>query len=112
MAARLRALLRRAEGRASTQLTVGRLSLDSQSRELLLDGEPVALTRRELALLERLMRANGRVVSKAQLESDLYGWEEGVESNSLEVHVHHLRRKLGKELIRTQRGLGYRVSEL
>ena len=74
-----------------------------------LDGQPIELTTRELAVLEALLGNLGRVMSRERLEEALYGWDEGVESNAIEVHVHHLRRKLGKDLIRTVRGVGYLI---
>lgn len=107
LAARLRALIRRSAGQAAPLLVVGKIELDPAARRVRLDGRPIELPAKELAILETLMRNAGRVISKAQLEASLYGWSEGVESNAIEVHIHHLRRKLGAETIRTQRGLGY-----
>jgi DNA-binding response OmpR family regulator len=77
-----------------------------------LRGTSVELPAKELAVLEILLRNAGRIVSRSQLESALYGWSEGVESNAVEVHIHHLRRKLGAERIHTLRGLGYRFEEM
>ncbi len=108
LAARLRALTRRAGGVAAPVIKVGAVELDPAARRVSLDGMPVELPAKELAVLEMLMRNAGRIVSRGQLESALYGWDEGVESNAVEVHIHHLRRKLGPERIRTLRGLGYR----
>ena len=85
--------------------------MHAAARRVSLDGMPVELPAKELAVLEMLMRNAGRIVSRGQLESALYGWDEGVESNAVEVHIHHLRRKLGPERIRTLRGLGYRFEE-
>ncbi len=107
LAARLRALIRRAAGQAAPLIRVGDLELDPAARRVWLNGQVVDFPAKELAILEMLMRNAGRVISKAQLESALYGWSEGVDSNTIEVHIHHLRRKLGPETIRTQRGLGY-----
>jgi DNA-binding response OmpR family regulator len=107
LAARLRALARRASGRSGTLLQVRGVELDPAARRVRLDGAPVDLSAREYAILEMLMRHAGKVISRAQLESALYGWGEGVESNAVEVHIHHLRRKLGADLIRTLRGVGY-----
>jgi DNA-binding response OmpR family regulator len=107
LAARLRALIRRAGGQAAPMLEEGELALDPAGRRVFLRGVPVELPAKEFAILELLMRNAGRVLSKAQLESALYGWDEGVESNAVEVYIHHLRRKLGPGLIQTQRGLGY-----
>lgn len=107
LAARLRALIRRAAGQAKPLVQVGDLELDPAARRVWRNGEVIDLPAKELAILEMLMRNAGRVISKAQLESALYGWSDGVDSNTIEVHIHHLRRKLGPETIRTQRGLGY-----
>lgn len=107
LAARLRALIRRANGQASPLLKVGAIELDPAGRRVRLGSENVELPAKELAILELLMRNVGKVVSKNQIESALYGWSEGVESNAVEVHIHHLRRKLGAETIRTLRGIGY-----
>lgn len=107
VAARLRALIRRAGGLATPMLSAGGVELDPAGRRVYLHGEPVELPAKEFAILEMLMRNAGKVISRGQLESALYGWSEGVESNAVEVYIHHLRRKLGPELIRTQRGIGY-----
>ncbi|OIO79465.1 MAG: DNA-binding response regulator [Hydrogenophilaceae bacterium CG1_02_62_390] len=107
LSARLRALIRRSSGQAAPLLRVGDLELDPAARRAWLAGQALDLPAKELAVLEMLMRNAGRIVSRGQLESALYGWDEGVESNAVEVHIHHLRRKLGAETIRTQRGLGY-----
>lgn len=111
LAARIRALTRRAAGRARPLLRHGRLELDPASRQLTLDGMPVELSSREFALLQTLLENAGRVMSRAQLESRIYGWREEPESNALEVHIHHLRRKLGNDLIRTLRGVGYTIAK-
>jgi DNA-binding response OmpR family regulator len=107
--ARLRALLRRAGGEAEPVLRCGRATITPASRAVTCDGEPVALAAREYALLYALCSNAGRVLSRGQLEERLYGWGEEVESNAVEVHIHHLRRKLYPELIRTVRGVGYLV---
>jgi len=107
LAARLRALIRRAGGQVAPVLRVGGIELDPAARRVRMDGRPLALSARELAILEMLMRNAGRVISRAQLEAALYGWSEGVESNAVEVHIHHLRRKLGADIIHTLRGIGY-----
>jgi len=107
LAARLRALTRRASGQSTPLLQAREVELDPAARRVRLRGEPVELSAREFAILELLMRNAGRMISRAQLESALYGWGEGVESNAVEVHIHHLRRKLGADLIRTVRGVGY-----
>lgn len=107
LAARVRALSRRAAGRAAPLLSVGELVLDPAAHRVTLAGEPVELSAREFALLQTLMEHAGRVLTRAQLEASLYGWQEEPESNALEVHIHHLRKKLGAERIKTLRGVGY-----
>ena len=109
--ARLRAVLRRQAGHASSVIEHGRLSLDLVAHELRQDGVLVPLSPREFALLHALLERPGRVLSRAQLEERLYGWGEEVGSTVVEVHIHSLRRKLGTELIRNVRGVGYRVPE-
>ena len=109
--ARLRAVLRRQAGHASSVIEHGRLSLDLVAHELRQDGVLVPLSPREFALLHALLERPGRVLSRTQLEERLYGWGEEVGSNVVEVHIHSLRRKLGTELIRNVRGVGYRVPE-
>lgn len=107
LAARVRAMLRRAEGDPAPLQQVGALGLDPAARSASLDGVALELSPREYALLEALAAHPGRALSRAQLEDALYGWGEEVASNAVEVHVHHLRRKLGAEWIRTLRGVGY-----
>lgn len=109
LAARVRAIARRRHGRASPLLLSGDVSLDPANREVLKAGEPVGVSRREFTVLQALMEQPGRLFSRAQLEERLYGWQEDVESNAVEVHIHNLRTKLGRELIETVRGEGYRV---
>ena len=109
LAARLRALIRRSHGRARPVIDIAGVTLDPSARQVFRDGAVVELSARELAILELLMEHAGQVVSRARLESALYGWEEGVESNAVEVHIHHLRRKLGADFIKTLRGIGYLV---
>jgi DNA-binding response OmpR family regulator len=109
LAARLHALMRRSHGVAQSRLVCGEVELDPHARRAWRGGVPVDLSAREFAVLEKLMAAAGRVLSKAQLESAIYGWGEGVESNVVEVYIHHLRRKLGNDFIRTLRGIGYLV---
>jgi two-component system response regulator QseB len=109
--ARLRAVLRRRAGRASSVIEHGDLSLDLVAHELRRDGVPVPLSPREFALLHALLERPGGILSRAQLEERLYGWGEEVGSNVVEVHIHSLRRKLGADLIRNVRGVGYRVPE-
>jgi two-component system, OmpR family, response regulator QseB len=109
VAARLRAISRRASGRATPTLSCNGIELDPSRRTVEVDGTPVSLSRREFSILEALMRHPGTVLSKDQLADRLYGWEEDVESNAVEVHVHHLRLKIGRDAIETVRGLGYRL---
>ncbi|MGD8914577.1 MAG: response regulator [Candidatus Thiodiazotropha sp.] len=108
--ARLRAITRRREGRAAPLIEHGALLLNPASREVILDGQPVTLSSYEYALLETLVTNSGRILSRQFLEESLYGWDEGVESNALEVYIHHLRKKLGKTLIKTVRGVGYSIA--
>lgn len=110
LSARLRALLRRAGGRAEPMLKHGDLILEPAAHRVTLGGETVALSAREFALLHELLAHRGKVLSRAQLEDSLYSWGAEVESNTVEVHIHHLRKKLGKSLIRTVRGVGYSIS--
>lgn len=109
--ARVRALIRRHAGRALPEMRLGGLHLNQLSHEVLLDGKPVNLSQREFALLECLMESPGTVLSKEQLEERIYGWDEEVSSNAIEVHLHNLRRKLGSQWIRNVRGVGYKVAE-
>ncbi|MEH6651408.1 MAG: response regulator transcription factor [Motiliproteus sp.] len=110
--ARIRALLRRQTGVSSPLLQHGTLEIDPASREVCYQGEPVSLSRREYSLLLELLSHPGRVFTRDQLSERLYGWNDEVESNTVEVHIHHLRKKLGSELIRTVRGVGYRIEPL
>lgn len=103
----IRAQLRRSAGRATAQIDCGPLVLDPAARSATLNGEALDLTAREFALLEKLAENAGRTVSKSRLEESLYAWNEEVESNAVEVHVHRLRKKLGPGFIRTVRGIGY-----
>lgn len=107
LAARLRALVRRAHGQPQQTLKAQDVELDPASRQVTRGGEPVALAPREFDLLHALMLDAGRVLTREQLEQRLYRWGREVESNAVEVHVHHLRRKLGPALIQTIRGVGY-----
>ena len=110
LAARLRALVRRARGEASPRLRAGAVELDPATREVTLQGARVLLQPREFALLHELMLNAGRALSRQQLEERLYAWGEEIGSNAVEVHVHHLRRKLGPDVVRTVRGVGYLVA--
>ncbi len=111
LAARLRALVRRASGPVQEQLAAQGVELDPAQRRVRCDGAEVALSAREFDVLEALLRADGRVLSREQLEQCIYGWGQEVESNAVEVHVHHLRRKLKPTLIQTVRGIGYAISK-
>jgi two-component system response regulator QseB len=110
--ARARAVVRRRAGRASPEIVFGALTLDPVKRAVTFRGSPVELSAREFAVLEALMREPGAVVSRGKLEDSVYGWGEEVGSNSVEVHLHHLRRKLDPGLIRNVRGVGYRVARI
>jgi two-component system response regulator QseB len=109
LAARVRALVRRAEGRAEPVVRHGAITLNPATREVHLRGKPVPLSGREFALLHALLARPGVVLSRAQLEERLYGWDEEVGSNAVEVHIHNLRRKLGAGTIRNVRGVGYTI---
>jgi DNA-binding response OmpR family regulator len=109
LGARLRSLVRRAHGQAQESLRCGGVRLDPAARQVSLNGETVTLSTREFDLLHALMRNAGRVLSREQLEEQLYSWGHEVESNTIEVHIHHLRRKLQPDLIQTVRGIGYTV---
>ena len=107
LAARLRALLRRNSGRVSSELIQGDIILDPASHAVSQKGLPVELSPREFALLHMLLEKKGKVLSRARLEESMYSWESDIGSNAIEVHIHHLRKKLGQKLIRTIRGVGY-----
>jgi DNA-binding response OmpR family regulator len=107
LAARLRALVRRAHGQPLEQLVMQDLVLDPAARSVTNAGEPVPLSMREFDLLHALMLNGDRVLSREQLEQHLYSWGQEVESNAIEVHIHHLRRKIGAARIQTVRGVGY-----
>jgi DNA-binding response OmpR family regulator len=111
LTARLRALLRRSGGQATPVLRHGDVELDPAAHKVSKAGQAVELSSREFALLHELLLHSGHVQSREQLEQRLYGWGEEVESNSVEVHIHHLRKKLGSELIRTLRGIGYVIDK-
>lgn len=109
VAARLRALRRRAVGRATPEIVWQDIVLDPERRTATSNGEPLNLSRREFALLLALVERPGVIQSKSELEALLYGWQEEIESNAVEVHIHHLRAKIGRQRIETIRGLGYRA---
>jgi two-component system OmpR family response regulator/two-component system response regulator QseB len=107
LGARLRSLVRRAHGQVQVSLQCGGVTLDPAARLVCLEGAEVALSTREFDLLHALMLGAGRVLSREQLEQQLYSWGYEVDSNAIEVHIHHLRRKLGPAVIQTVRGVGY-----
>jgi two-component system OmpR family response regulator/two-component system response regulator QseB len=109
LGARLRALVRRSHGHVQEILRTGGVQLDPLARQVSLNGEPVALSTREFDLLHTLLLNAGRVMSRDQLEQKMYSWGYEVESNAIEVHIHHLRRKLQADIIQTVRGIGYTV---
>ncbi len=107
LAARLRALVRRSKDEPAPVLQIGPVVLDPAARMVTLDGQTMDLPPREFTLLQELMLNAGRVLSREQLEERMYRWGDEVESNAVEVHVHHLRRKLGAQIVKTIRGVGY-----
>src|ERR1700724_3118069 len=109
LAARIRSVLRRAAGRGDPAIQHGDLRLDPVTRTVEHKGRPVSLSAHEYAVLEALLQRPGAVLSRAQLEDRLYGWSDPIESNAIEVYIHGLRRKLGSDVIRTLRGVGYFV---
>lgn len=111
LVARLHALLRRVAGRSSGLIAHGALCLDPTAREVYVDKKLIMLSRRELVLLETFLQSPRSVLSADQLKDSLYGMNDDVESNALNVHIHHLRRKLGGGVIETVRGLGYRLGK-
>ncbi|ADO47005.1 quorum sensing response regulator transcription factor QseB [[Enterobacter] lignolyticus] len=111
VAARLEALIRRAHGQATNALQHGKVTLNPDSLTATFDGAPLPLKPKEFALLELLMRNAGRVLPRKLIEEKLYSWDDDVSSNAVEVHVHHLRRKLGSDFIRTVHGIGYTLGE-
>ena len=110
LAARLRAIERRVIGRAESAIVIGDIAIDAATRSVVKASQPVDLTARELAILLALAKRPGVTVSRDQLVEALYGWEGSIESNAIDVHIHHLRRKLGADVIETQRGLGWRLA--
>jgi two-component system response regulator QseB len=109
--ARVHALARRRQGRPQPEMRLGALMLQPHRREVTLAGQPVQLSPREFDLLAALMERPGHVLSREQLEQRLYSWQDEVASNAIEVHLHHLRRKLGPAWIRNVRGVGYKLVE-
>ncbi len=111
LAARIRALLRRQSGRIETELRCGDLTINPATHQVFLSAKEIALSGKEFAILHALIDRPGAVLSRVQLEQHLYGWDEEIESNAVEVHIHNLRKKLGSELIRNVRGVGYVVEK-
>lgn len=111
LSARIRAAVRRHAGRADAGLRHGELTMDVAAKLVTFKGQPVDLTAHEFAILHALLRRPGHVLSRAQLEESLYGWGDEVESNTIEVHIYNLRRKLSAESIKTIRRQGYRLAD-
>jgi two-component system, OmpR family, response regulator QseB len=111
LCARIRALLRRFSDRADPLLYYGEIKLDPASHSVEYKNEPMSLSRREFALMHKLLENTGRVLSREHLMQTLYGWEDDVDSNALEVHIHNLRKKFGATFIRTIRGVGYMIEK-
>ncbi|MDW9231799.1 response regulator [Burkholderia sp. Bmkn7] len=109
--ARIRAVNRRHAGRAQTTLAIGSLRLDPVKHLVWLGDDEVTLSPKEFVLLHELMRDPGAVISREQFEERLYSWGEEIESNAVQVHIHNLRKKLGHDMIRTVRGVGYRIGD-
>jgi len=109
--ARLRAIQRRQHARATPEIVFGALIIDPVAHQVTFNGEVVQLPRREFALLQKLIENHGRALSREQLNQSIYSWDEDVDSNALEVHIHNLRKKFGAHLIRTIRGVGYMVEK-
>lgn len=111
LSARLRAIVRRSVGRSSSTITIGPLTIDPMARVAILHDQDMGLSRREFAVLEALAENPRHILSRSVLEDRIYGWNEEVESNAVEVHIHKLRQKLGREWIETVRGEGYRIMQ-
>ena len=107
LSARIRALIRRSQGRADTVLQYANVTLDPAAHTVMVDQEFINVPRREFALLQKLLENSGQVLSRDQLMQSIYSWDEDVDSNALEVHIHNLRKKLNANYIRTIRGIGY-----
>lgn len=107
LSARVRALVRRSQGRAESVLQYRNISLDPAAHSVYVDDVMINVPRREFALLQKLLENSGQVLSREQLMQSIYGWDEDVDSNALEVHIHNLRKKLNANFIRTIRGVGY-----
>jgi DNA-binding response OmpR family regulator len=109
--ARLRALRRRSNGKSEPVLKVRDIVLNPSTKTVMKNGQNVQLGHKEFAILQTLMENAGKLISKAQLEDGLYGWENEIESNTVEVHIHGIRKKLGKDLIETVKFVGYRINK-
>ncbi|MBL5931991.1 two-component system response regulator PmrA [Lelliottia amnigena] len=107
--ARARALIRRYQGHSDNLVADGDLTLNLQTQQVLCNSHPVEVTPKEFALLTRLIMRSGQTVHRETLQQDIYSWQDDPGSNTLEVHIHNLRRKLGKDRIKTVRGVGYRL---
>jgi len=112
LCARMRALQRRSKARAKPILVYGDITLDPASHIVTVNGEQAMISRREFALLQKLLENAGRVISRETLNQTLYGWGENIDSNALEVHIHNLRKRFGNNIIRTIRGVGYMAEKL
>lgn len=115
LSARVKAIVRRSQvvsQPAQSQQTFGPLTLTPASNSVLWHGNTIVLTAKEFRVLEALLQRQNRIVTRQQLEAEIYGWNENVGSNAIEVHIHHLRRKISTELIQTVRGVGYQVGSL
>lgn len=110
--ARIRVLLRRRSGRAQSVINYGDIALYPESQRVEFKGEPVVLPRREFMLLHELLSNVGRVLTRQQLEQSIYDWADEVGSNTIEVHIHHLRKKFNNDLVKTIRGVGYIVEKI
>mgnify|MGYP001117027779 CR=1 FL=1 len=109
--ARLNALIRRHNGRPMPQLVYKNITLDPQTRRVTSDGKEIVLPPREISLLELLLLNKNKVLSKQMIEDKIYSWDEEVQSNAVEVHIHHLRKKFGRDLVRTVNKIGYIMEE-
>lgn len=108
--ARIRALLRRSHGNSESTISAGTVVIDLNSRVVKVDNQVISLPRREFNLLETLIQNQGKVMTRFSLEQSLYSWDDDIESNVLEVHIHNLRKKINKTFIKTVRGVGYMVN--
>lgn len=111
LGARARALIRRTHGRAAATINYGNISLDPAAHSVMVDGKKINIARREFLLLQKLLENTGQVLSRESLMQSIYGWDEDVESNALEVHIHNLRKKVNADFIKTIRGVGYIVNK-